>query len=394
MWSKTDAPDGKLKGTALVIEDVLYEFDEPLIFRGQLGILDALFNKVTEADGKSIYLACQTTDHMLAALREGRLSVHGAFDSDNYWLVAVDDDGLAHEYWYRERSELPRRMLAEPGVSLYHWVGQVPDTLAQSDALFAIKFKGEQLHEEGIALGKLKTLVDQAFSTIRKLLTPPELLNTKSSTFDVEIAEPKLSSLVIAVKAPLINMTAVRRNKTLDKYSKEDFISAVQHRGEDLSEKLSLLHKATEQKRMSASFAEENFAWIDILSDILPDEDSFVSAIEFNVMSGQSVVTTTFDRDDAKLIRQNMEAAQRQSVTDRGTIDGIQGNSTTVRLKSLRGKMVTCKFSQEEFDAFVGDPSFKLYHPVVFTGPFTRRPRVDYMEVESYRFVRREDLGL
>ncbi|TBZ07830.1 hypothetical protein [Rhizobium leguminosarum] len=389
MWDIDQPPSGHLNNVVVSPTDTLYEFDEPLIFRSTVGLVDMLFNKVLQNQGKSIYLACQTDDRTVDALRSGRLSVAGAFDRKSYWIVALDDDLRIAAYWNKFREEIPKRFFAKPGLGLYHWHGVVPDSLEQSYALLAIKFKGADLTEAGIPLGKLKNLVDKSFATFRKLLTPTQLINTKSSTFDVEVAAPKLSSLVIAVKEPVINMQAVRRIKALDKYSKGDIESAVRTKGEQFAQKLLEIQEVSRNRALGGAYAEENFAYLDILSDILPDEDGFISSVEFNGLASGGLTTVVFDRDAAGSIRQTLEAVERREITEHGMVNGLITSSQTIRLRSVRGKDVTCVFSKELYEALLADPNFRVKGPISLTGQLTRRKKIDFMTVNSFRTIAR-----
>lgn len=85
-WNLDATPTGALPGQTLQPVDVLYEFDEPLIFRAEIGLTDYLLNKVSGKNGKSIYLACETNGEVVDALKEGRLSVRGAFTAQKYLI--------------------------------------------------------------------------------------------------------------------------------------------------------------------------------------------------------------------------------------------------------------------------------------------------------------------
>ncbi|MER9568879.1 hypothetical protein NKI77_06785 [Mesorhizobium opportunistum] len=365
--------------------ETLYEYDGPLIFRARLGIVDLLLSKLADRDGSQTYLACQTDDRTVDSLREGRLSVYGAFDQRSYWILLLDPSLRVASYWNCLREDLPPKFLPKAGLGLFHWHGQVPDSLEQSFALLAIKFRGASLTENGIPLGKLKNLVDQSFSTVRKLLTPAALAHTKSSTFDVEVAPPKLASLVIAVKEPVINMTAVRRIRALDRYTRQDFENAVRTRGEDFAKKLLEVQFVTKTKTVDKDYATENFILLDILSDILPDEKGFVSSVEFNAKTGSGFTTVVFDRDAGGSIRNMAKSTQGRVVTEIGSISGVISGSKSLRVKSVRGKEVTCSFGSESFDMLLEDPLFKLHNPINVTGKLWRRPRIDFMDVDSYR---------
>lgn len=392
MWTPQIAPDGDLGNMVLEPFDVLYEYDGPIIFRAKAGLVDLLLSKIGEHDQVSRYLTCTTNDENIEALRAGRLSVYGAFDRDSFWIIDADAQSRVQRYWNCARDQVPGRYLPEPGLGLFHWQGAVPDTLEQSSAIIALKFRGAELSEHGIPLGRLKELVDQTFSTVRKILTPPQLANTRSSTFDVEVAPLKFASLVIAVKEPVINMQAISRVKALRKYTREDFEIAVRARGEEFVRKLQEVSTLTRTGLVHQGYAEDNFAFLDTLSDLLPDDRSAINSIEFNGSTDDGVATVVFDQNAADMVRKLSESTQGKTVTETGIIAGLMIKAQTIKISSLRGKDVTCAFSTEKYEELLENERFKVRASVKLRGQLTRRPRVDLMQVDQIEFIDEFDL--
>ncbi|MDX0469936.1 hypothetical protein [Sinorhizobium meliloti] len=384
MWDIRTPPAGDLNQVVVDPVETLYEFDGPLIFRTTIGMVDLLMSKVTAVRQVSIFLACQTDDRTVQALRAGRLSVFGAFDKASYWLIALDEAFQVKAYWNCSKADVPKRFFAKPGLGLFHWQKEAPDSLEQAFALLAIKFKGAELTESGIPFGKLKRLVDQSFETVRKLLTPPQLANTKSSTFDLEVAPLKFASLVVAVREPVFNMPAIRRIKALDSYSEEDLENAVQLRGREFAEKLVDVQSRLRRQEFDDAYTRENFAFLDLLASILPDEDSYVSSVEFNASTATGLTTVVFEKDTARSIHQTVQGADGRRVVETGIVSGVTVKSSSIRIQSIRGKDVTCIFDKDMFDELTGGQNV-LHRRISLTGVLTRRPRRDLLEVENYR---------
>lgn len=380
-------PDGDLGNMALEPFDVLYEYDGPIIFRAKAGLVDLLLSKIEEKDQVSRYLTCITNDENIGALRAGRLSVYGAFDRDSFWIIDADAQSRVLRYWNCARDQVPERFLPEPGLGLFHWQGAVPDTVEQSSAIIALKFRGAELSEHGIPLGRLKELVDQTFSAVRRILTPPQLANTRSSTFDVEVAPLKFASLVIAVKEPVINMQAISRVKALQNYTRQDFETAVRDRGEEFVRKLQEVFTLTRTGLIHEGYAENNFGFLDTLSQILPDDRNTISSIEFNGKTKNGVATIVFDQDAADIVRRLSDSTQGKTVTENGTISGLMIKAKTIKVASVRGKDVTCYFSKGQYDILLDNERFKMRARVRLRGQLTRRPRVDLMQVDRIEFI-------
>ncbi len=392
MWTFDRAPDGNLGGQKVEPVETLYEFDGPMIFRTNLGPVDMLCNKISHKDKKHVYLACQTDEMTVDALRQGTLSVYGAFDRGNYWILALDEEFRVESYWNCFRRDLPKRYLAKPGRALFHWFGQVPDSLEQSNALLAIKFRAAALTEVGMPFGKLKGLLDQAFETARKVLIPPQLINSKSSTFDLQVAPLKFASLMIAVKEPVINMQAIRRNKTLDKYDRADFEAAVRVRGADFAAKLQDVHQKSQENSLDDQYTEDNFAFLDVLADILPGEESFIDSIEFNAASQTGLTTVVFKREEAIAIRAKVQGSDSRKVVEHGAVTGITVASKSLRVRSVRQKDVTCLFSAEDFAELIGGKESIVNRAIEMRGVLTRRARRDLLEVEQYRLIDHQNI--
>ncbi|TBZ96341.1 hypothetical protein E0H56_04415 [Rhizobium leguminosarum bv. viciae] len=390
MWTLERPTDGDLGGQAISPTETLYEYDGPMIFRTKLGLVDLLCNKVSVREGRHLYLACSTNDRTVDALKNGRLSVFGAFDAAAYWILSLDESLAVLGYWNCEREEVPTRFFAKPGLGLYHWQGKVPDSLEQASAMLAIKFKGPQLTHEGMPFGKFKDLMDQSFDAVRKLLTPVALLNRRTSTFDFEIAPPKFASLVIAVKEPVFNMALIRRTKELKKYTRDELEKAVEHLGQEFAERIIELRSLADEDKIDGKYAEENFSFLDILSEILPQLDGDIDSVEFTAFGKDGVETALFDQKVSSEIKQKLAIAQANTVVEHGVIVGITSRSTTLLVQSIRGKIVTCKFEREYFNDLLQRDEFKIPRPVRLRGAMFKRPRRDYMDVESVEFINPE----
>ncbi|MGR9499430.1 hypothetical protein ACU8OJ_21980 [Rhizobium leguminosarum] len=387
MWTLQRPVDGDLDRQSINPTETLYEYDGPMIFRTKIGLADILCNKVSTRGDQHLYLACQTDDRVVEALRNGRLSVFGAFDHTSYWILSLDEDLSVRGYWNCYREDVPKKYFAKPGLGLYHWHGAVPDSLEQASAMLAIKFKGPELTQDGMPFGKFKDLMDQSFDAVRKLLTPVQLLNRRSSTFDFEIAPPRFASLVIAVKEPVFNMPSIRRTKELKKYTRDELERAVQYLGENFADRIIELKTLADEDKIDEKYAAENFSFLDILSEILPQLDSDIDSVEFTASGRNGRYTALFDQKISSDIKQKLAVAQANAVIEHGVIMGITSKSATLLVQSIREKIVTCKFEREYFDIFLQADQFKINRPVRLRGPMIRRPRRDYMDVELIEFI-------
>lgn len=381
-WTHFDAPDGTLPKSALSVVQTLYEYDEPLIFSSMFGPVKCLFIKVNEVEKYSIYLGCEVDANDIDHLQSGRVSVFGILDVPQFWIVSSNPESAEIAYWRVEHARVPPEFFPKPGTGLYHWHGSVPDSVMQAESLLSLKFKGPALKHSGMPLGKLKALVDQSHRSIRNLLTPLSLLNTKSSTFDVEVAPLRFASLVISARKPVLNNAAIKRNRPdvdLTKVEGEFF-----QRSADISKKLGELARIRGTASFDRQYATDNFSFLSAIADLLPDEDGFLSSTEINAQGANGMEILRFDKSEASQLRGAIDEASQNTVTEVGTIGGYIEKSQTVRLRSLRGKEVTCHFRVGEYERLTNDAGFRKGASIKIFGKLTIRPKVDYMNVEDY----------
>jgi len=385
-WSFVRERDGTLAGGTLKVDEVLYEFDEPLIFRATVGPLDCLLNKLSSRNGGSYYLAVEADDETVLALKSGMLSVRGAFLSDAYWIFFQERVSGEMAYWRLGRSEVPEKFLPKSQRPLYYWQEPAPDSMAQANSIFSIKFTGRQLNDSSISLGRLKSLVDKSFTTIRTLLTPIALQNSRSSTldFDCQIA---ISSFVVSVKSPIVNMQAVRRRRENSDLTLKGIENGIRYQGHILGEKIKEMAEVTRNPNGIEKYASDNLLLTIALADLMPSEDGFFDAVEFSAAGEGSINTITFRLDDAIALRAALDEVEKAPVLERGKIVGGSEKSRTIRIMSFRGRQVTCKFTPDQFELVAPDGKLDLSRYLSLRGVLQRRDRVDYMDVETFEFI-------
>ena len=384
-WSIERVEDGHLPSSSLRVSETLYEYDEPLIFSGSFGPLRCLFLKISETSGLSTFVATEVSSGVIDHLKGGRISVLGALDSDDYWVLSSDSSSDQIRYWKVQRSELPDRFLPKSGRALYHWLGSAPDSVVQAEGLLSLKFRGPELSDAGMPLGKLKALIDQSYTSMRRLLTPISLLNSRGSTFDIEVAPVKFASLLVSARSPVLNAASILRRDPaadVDKIEGEFYEKA-----NVLSKKLQEYSEVRGTNQFNERYATENLHFLLSILDLLPDEGGFLSSTEINARGSNGVSIVSFDKDQASEVREIISIATDKTVEEVGLVGGFIQKSQTVRLRSARGKEVTCWFRSGDFDALTEEPGFRKGARIKLSGKLTIRPRIDYMRVESYSLL-------
>jgi hypothetical protein len=247
---------------ALSIEpiEILYSYDGPAIFTARVGFFDALFYKFDEFDDSDFFLVVPIGKETLASLREGTLSLRGALESDNAWVIETHRDLSILRWWSISNSMFPAKRLPTRRTGIRPGLGSVADSLEAANALFSLSFQGDSLGRTGMPLGAFRSLVDNAHDAARRILIPHVLAGTRSATLDFQIAEPKFSSLVLALKEPLIDLTKAERylKRTNASLKAEDIVTEISENGADFVQQMDEI--ATIAKRGEISETVKN--WI------------------------------------------------------------------------------------------------------------------------------------
>ncbi|MFD1344652.1 hypothetical protein [Litorisediminicola beolgyonensis] len=384
-WTKNRAEDGAVPSDVLKIHEVHYEYDGPLIFSGDFGVVKCLFVKVYDEAGTELFLAAEPKPGAITMMSEGRLSVYGALSSESYWLISKEINHAYLKFWRLQKSEVPTKFFPKESKALFHWMGDAPNSITQAEGLLSLKYKGASLTEQGMPLGRLKSLVDQSSRSLRRLLTPLPLSKSRPSTFDVEVAPLEFASLVISVKEPNINLATLKQHyKELEADKlKVEFFERVQ----SIAEGLEQLAQVRGTDKFNEEYARQNFAFLSSLLELLPRQDGFLSETEINAQKAERTVSLSFNPSQAEDLRDAVNVATQGTVTETGLIGGYIDKSQTVRMRSSRGKEVTCRFRHGDFERLTKSQNFKKGAKIKITGKLTIRPRIDLFEVEDYELL-------
>jgi hypothetical protein len=104
---------------ALIPEDVLYEYEEPLTFvcRDRDGQL-LLAHSLSAEGGVSRYLVVRSDQRNIDDLRAGRVDVLGALRQPQCWIVDFGPGWDAKQLWLIAFENVPRETLPGPGTTL------------------------------------------------------------------------------------------------------------------------------------------------------------------------------------------------------------------------------------------------------------------------------------
>lgn len=359
--------------------DVLYHYDAPLIFTSKIGFFNTIFCKVDELENSDLYIATNVSSETLSALRSGRLSVRGVFVQKQVFLVELGSDFSVLAYEECEKNRIPEDYLPDPGAGLFAQFGIVPDMLQESKAFFSMNFRGDALASERIPFSVFKNIIDNAYNTSKKILTPQNLMSARSSTFDFAITQPQFGSLIITVDKPILEEKKLKR--LLNHLNIEDVKMEIFRRRNEFFQGFIELIKELEKGDLSKEFAEENYFLLDQIITISPSGKNSINSVELAAgIDGKTEQAALNERTGIR-VHQAHELVQHEKITDKGVIVEINSPSKTFVLSSIRGRQVTCQAS-DFFDELQKNENFQIGRKFIVRGYLTKRHRRDLLKVE------------
>lgn len=382
MWTR-NAPHKSAENLGPIIpERVLYEFDEPLIFTATLGLSELLFLKVSEIEGRNLYLATSVYSHVLEALDSGVLSLRGAMQSGPCFMVEMANVNDAAKYWECKPDDIPDELLPKRSVGLVPGVEWVADTYEQIDAFFSVRFSGDGLARDTMPFQTFKKLVDGVYDAARKMFAPQGLEKAKSSTFDFRIHEPAFGSLIITIDKPLLNPANVRRhlrNSNLDMQSVQQGFA---YKKDQFLREISVVAGLAQEAELSTADADQHIGVLGKVVSLLPGEGTEFSKVEFTGNFDGERHSVVIEEDTADRLRRAHEVGSGTRRSIEGEITITNANSHTFVVKHPAGRQITCHIAAEEFDELLKDERFRSQTRVKVTGRFYRRSQRDYMVLD------------
>lgn len=367
----------------IVPDEVLYYLNGPAIFTCRIGLETYLFFKSDEFDEGDYYIASSVTATEVQALKRGRLSVYGALRHDTIWFFQTDFD--LNVVRFEKRSETQASLyLPKAGVPLLGSHPTAADSLAQVESLFAFKFFGKELSEEGLPLTTLKSLVDRVHDVVRGALTPIALSGGRDRNFiDYSVRPLEFASLLIAIDHPELDVERVRAQRRTRDIAPEEILQQAFERGREFAEQIERTVELASVGDLPRNYTPDNMVFIQSIIDIMPSSDGDVSKLQFSSSSGGGEVFVEVDAAAGDRIRSSYAMIAGVEVYVTGLIDGIIGSSKTFRLKMDSGREVTCELGWNQFDDLIEQDRLRLGVRVGVHGRYIERQRRDWMKVEG-----------
>lgn len=370
----------------LSLDEVLFEFDGPMIFTASFGAFKAFFSRIDEEGDLHRYAVGTVSEELMAGIKAGELSVRAALLSEPCFLM--DLDGLVVTRFCRvPLIDMPLAMLPASGFTIIPGQVDAPDSLAQRNAYFSVRFSGEKIASDKMMFSLFKGLVDRVYDSSRKLLAPLIMENAKSATYDYPIGPPVFGSLVLNLEPPTLAPGNVRRHLKR-KDLEVDFMREIfdESRDDFFNEMDDIVGEASEAE-MSIASAEKHIRLLGHLQEIIPHEESDFSKVEFHASVAGQLRTVVVSEKVGERLKRAHDAAIGDKLTFTGHITIINDKRRTFVMERNTGREVTCNVGDDDFAQLNADPRFKGKAKVIVKGNFYKRSRRDYISAETVTLV-------
>ncbi|WP_146207652.1 hypothetical protein [Bradyrhizobium sp. SUTN9-2] len=357
----------------------MYAFDQPIVFVANVGLSSTLFVKFEESEDASFYYACPIDEQHLGALKANELSLRGALSSGPTSIVSLADDFRVKRFWHDEVLLWGDEFLPARRIGLATSKNPIWDSLEEARALFALTFQGSVMGRGQMPLGILTALINKTHEAARRILVPPHLAGLKSASIDFQVAQPKFSSLVVALRHPVFTHRLLKRLKS--EHASAELAAEIEGNSNEFVEHISELTASADKGEISLAIAQERFASLEQIRSIVPTERNKLTelAITANTEHSRSLVVVTHEAGD-KIVRAR-KLLEARPVTDIGRIIQVNDKRSTVVYQSIRGKEVTFTMEEALFQQMERENMLKLGNRIRAVGYLQRRARRDSMNL-------------
>jgi len=374
MWSLS-SPSQKSPIHSLVPGEVLYWFDEPLVFTSRIGIADYVFVKIDESALGDIFLGAQCTARELFALKNGDLSIRGAIGHAEAYVFETKGDWKVSRFWETCVAEFSEAELPESGVGIDPEIEWCADSIEQVDSFFAVRLAGGELKSSTISLKDLRNFTSNFYDLVRDFISPLEFARRRD-VITYEAYEPAFGSLIFSIKHPVIN------TEKIDVRDGEAASKELQRRRDELLKGLEWLDKLDLRGELDPN---ERFALIDLVEGInalLPDEEGKFAKLEISYNHGKALKHHVIDAEKASEYRARLAKIKAERVSITGMVEITNSRSNTFVVRASSGRQVTVTTDPGTFANLLFQ-GMSNGAKVTATGTYQRRERRDLLSADS-----------
>lgn len=358
--------------------EMLYEYDGPAIFSANIGLAQYIFYKFREGERTAYFLVSGVNDASVRALSAGNLSIRGALGRPQ-WIIEIGSGMKGERYWKIAPEEIPENVFPRAGLSLLPNRSQVPNLLEQASSFFSLRFAGRRFVGDSIPLARFKTLMDSACDSFRRIFPAPVVDQHRiGHAFDLEIAQPKFSSLIISVKGYSIDRTRIRKS-ILEKLNQHEINKSILEKRDTFFSEVETVVNQVRRVELSRGFAVEHFDVLYQIADIVPRNEEDVELVEFATGEERAITPVSINYEQGKRLHSAYRLAEASERSISGVVVEINDDSSTFVIRDRNHRQATCVVESDTFR----DLEFSIGSQVAVRGEFIRRHRRDKIYVRG-----------
>jgi hypothetical protein len=368
--------------------DVLYYFDEPLLFISDPKSRLILCYKIDQSSDVSQYILVPTSDHLVSSLRRGSVSLRAALSQSWCWIAEVDDTFNVLRSWDQSIDEVPEQFLPEPKYGLYYEHGLIEDNIESAyatNAFLSMHFKGGELNKKTIGFGTFKNIIEETYHSIWQIFTPAlysffETERQLRRVVNIPIRQPVFASLLLEIERPHFEP-----EETSVETPQSDIEQADIRIGQANAEFLDSAEAVTSAARAGVvprEVTRSNLIALEIVSRLAPTDRSHYDVLEISgYIESRERTFVTIGQETGDVIRQAYRDVLEDSKIFEGRVIEVNAQSRSFIIMTPEYRQVTCVMTNGELRASV--TSITTGMEVRITGFFEERKRRDKVYVHT-----------
>jgi hypothetical protein len=390
-WVPGSAPDQVAFVSAIEPDEILYDFDGPVLFTSKSRFFPILCYKTDEDSSLTQYIIVPTNKDIVARLKEGRIALRSAITQAWGWIAEAENQFQIRRTWSIGTDSLPDAVLPEPGYGIYPAHGIVNERAAYAaNPFLSIRFSGADVVAGQLPFGVFKTLVDEVATTLWAIFAPAvhaagKKLSEQTVRRAVRIPtyEPAFASLLISIEQPTVDLSVFRGDKP--EINEVEAAKNIARAYEEFFDSAKIMANAAARGEMTVSLVGDNIEATEALVPLIPTRRSFFDRVEIRSRNRKDdIVINVATADQIRDAYTNSLAGKRTII---GEVVEINSPSGSFIVRSASFRNTTCIAWSDPIRGAISRLHNGMH--VSVSGSFEKRKRRDRLWIDRITVGRR-----
>jgi hypothetical protein len=389
MWTPLGKPSHNPSFNRIEPRDVLFYFDEPLLFTSNAQSRMLLCYKLDQSEGISQYILVPTSTHLVTNLKRGAISLRSALSQSWSWIVEADDMFNVLRTWEQNIDDVPDECLPEPQYGLYYEHGLIDEVderaRATANAFLSMHFKGGELTQQTIGFGTFKTIIEETYQSIWRIFTPAlyKLFDTERQLrrlVNIPIRQPIFASLLLEIERPRFEPEAIPVETAQSDIEQVDI--RVGQANAEFLDSAEAVASAARAGAVPRDLTESNLIALEIVSRLAPTDRSHYDLLEISgYIKERERAFVSIGQETGEVIRQAYRDILESSKRFQGRVIEVNAQSKSIIIMTPEYRQITCIMTNGELRDRVTLITTGM--EVRVTGIFEERKRRDKVYVHT-----------